>query len=93
MLSKKTVPIIAPTSVLLASLSSQGTYVKGPPFLTDDTTFLSHRPPPNTGFGKEHNAQFCVKLTELDFSARILDPGIIFFFPKKHNLRPDNFFY
>ena len=83
MLSKKTVPIFAPTSVLLASLSAQGTYVKGPPFLTDETTFLSHHPAPNTGFGREHNAQFCVELTELDFSASILDPGIFFFFPKK----------
>ena len=56
--------------------------------------FFSYPPAPNTetGFGREHNAQFCTELSELDFSTRILDPGIIFFSFKNHNLRPDNFF-
>ena len=31
----------------------------------------------NPGFGRKHNAQFCVELTELDFSTSFLDPGII----------------
>ena len=60
-----------------------------PPFLTYEPMFLSHPPVPNTGFGREQNAQFCVELTLLDFSTRILDPGIIF--PPNYNLRPDNF--
>ena len=53
-----------------------------PPFLTHKPTSLSHPPAPNTGFGREQNAQFCVKLTVLDFSTRILDPRIIIFSPK-----------
>ena len=31
-----------------------------PPFLTHEPTFVSHPSAPNTGFGREQNAQFCV---------------------------------
>ena len=41
--------------------------------------FLSYPLAPNTGFGREHNAQFYTELTELDFSTTLLDSGIFFF--------------
>ena len=71
MLSKKTVLILP---------KCPGSSCQWPPSLTCEHTFLSHPPAPDTGtgFGREHNAQFCTELTELDFS-RILDPGITFF--------------
>ena len=82
MLSKKTVLILP---------KCPGSSCQWPPFLTHEHTFLSYPPAPNigTGFGREPNDQFCPELTELDFSTRILEPGIIFF--KNVNLRPNSF--
>ena len=46
----------------------------------DTWAHISFTPPStNIGFGREHNAQFCIELTELNFSPSFLDPGIIFF--------------
>ena len=58
MLSKKTVPILPPTSVLFASLSAQGSHVNGLHFLTYEHTFLSRPPAPDTGQGLAENIMF-----------------------------------
>ena len=46
--------------------------------------FLSYPLAPNTGFGREHNAQFYTEMTELDFSSE----NVLFIFVLYSNLSP-----